>query len=110
MRISDWSSDVCSSDLHDLLVDSASPKLTEHDETDASPIDCLSCGLHAGRARGSAIRRGRYDAPARTRRAIRAHSPASGSLDAGAGPRRAGSSEEQTYELQSLMRNSYAVF
>src|SRR3546814_8024733 len=102
MRISDWSSDVCSSDLletreetecrrkHDLLVDSASPKLTEHDETDASPIDCLSCGLHAGRARGPAIRRGRYDAPARTRRAIRAHSPASGSPDAGAGTRRAG--------------------
>src|SRR3546814_6789896 len=95
MRISDWSSDVCSSDLP--------PRL--HDQGHEGPARVLhpGDGPPAGGPPPDARRRGRR---ARVRAARRVHVP--GLLP---GPRRgAGRSEEHTSELTSLMRISYAVF
>src|SRR3546814_8228997 len=99
MRMSDWSSDVCSSDLR--------------------------CDAAGARAAAAAVRRGaasRRDAVGQYRRGgpagLHRHrsrgqpgQPAGGAVPA-AGPVGAGlgRSEEHTSELQSLMRISYAVF
>src|SRR3546814_2288857 len=103
MRISDWSSDVCSSDLkqHGLSLDGTAPRSTQRyvadrisaasgDEDDSLVPD------HGDRTRRHADGTGRGWAG--QRHAGRA---------AGDDARR---SEEHTSELQSLMRNSYAVF
>src|SRR3546814_4623821 len=98
MRISDWSSDVCSSDLHALR----------------SAASRRRRGQRAGIAHPDRARRPADDAPGPltdARRAWRRGSRRSrlelGPLrGSGAGPR----SEEHTSELQSLMRISYAVF
>src|SRR3546814_2131640 len=115
MRISDWSSDVCSSDLsHEALRGLAAP--------------FGACGRTGPMRQGAADRRDgaqilvRPDRPQPrpgrriARRRARANpAPRSGSL-AGAArrPRISGQchlrSEEHTSELQSLMRISYAVF
>src|SRR3546814_6331375 len=83
MRISDWSSDVCSSDLPSARV----------------PLDAA----RSRRARSSArLCRGnerRYG-----------HVPQSRGAGYGRGDRGGTRSEEHTSELQSLMRISYAVF
>src|SRR3546814_7633256 len=92
MRISDWSSDVCSSDLLKLrkitgLVDSQHAKAPEvHTTLDALGISILD------------------DKGLDTRR----HDPKTEALNLGI-PQN-DRSEEHTSELQSLMRNSYAVF
>src|SRR3546814_1038330 len=81
MRISDWSSDVCSSDL----VEHQRPNIFVASHAEAQQItrrrqcDGLGCG---------------FGAPAHI---FRAHCISS-------------SSEEHTSELQSLIRTSYAVF
>src|SRR3546814_3997622 len=100
MRISDWSSDVCSSDL--LLrhgVRRHAPQSAAADPARASPqlgVDQLLFHRQwrQERRRGTGLRMGhrRFDA-------VRARL-------GGARPR----SEEHTSELQSLMRISYAVF
>src|SRR3546814_4977047 len=105
MRISDWSSDVCSSDLHlDRLPDELVAGIAEQmlslriDQNDASLTvgdhDAVGSGFEQGaevcfaarpRRGGSLLHAGRQsDSPVR--------------------------SEEHTSELQSLMRISYAVF
>src|SRR3546814_3831881 len=93
MRISDWSSDVCSSDLHRLWnlfyfnqIASAIP----------GSIHSASRAARSGALHGRAT-----DAPS-----WHSGSPAwqGGSYDS------LGRSEEHTSELQSLMRISYAVF
>src|SRR3546814_10623815 len=96
MRISDWSSDVCSSDLRHLPPEERRrrrrggvvPLLRPR----GSPSTCLKpyrrCGATTRRVSSSA-------APT---------SPASSS------PNAVSRSEEHTSELQSLMRISYAVF
>src|SRR3546814_8974212 len=117
MRISDWSSDVCSSDLSRVVV-AQPPK---------------SAGSSASEAGARKARRARADpfdsiaySPARKRPADRVRASGSPSHDYGtdadrspdAGPRRGRSrtmrvsprSEEHTSELQSLMRITYAVF
>src|SRR3546814_2257197 len=89
MRISDWSSDVCSSDLHD-------------DRT----LDATTDGGGAGnvrRARPGARHRHGAD-PDQGHRRLR------GCAREHADRLRPGRSEEHTSELQSLMRISYAVF
>src|SRR3546814_5224189 len=93
MRISDWSSDVCSSDLYRRLqlLDSGLP----HDRPDLHPRQ-LSRGLD--RAALS-----RADAPL-------ARGLGGGDGGHGAAGLPDGRSEEHTSELQSLMRISYAVF
>src|SRR3546814_9186337 len=120
MRISDWSSDVCSSDLHGRAGRDASVAHLHRlqgrgrhgEEADRLPRgrsqggDALRrrgcrCDAQAVAAlQGAAARRG-WHADLRDGR-----SPA-GAGDRGDGKRR---SEEHTSELQSLMRTSYAVF
>src|SRR3546814_3400549 len=83
MRISDWSSDVCSSDLQRLTV---LPAFNSHPFGKAS-------GKRARRRNGRVLRRQYCEASKRAG-------------TTGYGKR----SEEHTSELQSLMRISYAVF
>src|SRR3546814_5951866 len=91
MRISDWSSDVCSSDL-----------VVHH------PGDDLAVALDGDRDREIG------DAVQEVGRAVeRIDDPARAGLRAGrlaALLHQEARSEEHTSELQSLMRNSYAVF
>src|SRR3546814_8420551 len=95
MRISDWSSDVCSSDL----------ALVEAVEAGAGARRHLQGIGHAGRGLLAGEQVGLVEQPQRRR-----HAGNRGfQLDA-AGIRVAGvKSEEHTSELQSLMRFSYAV-
>src|SRR3546814_4027425 len=98
MRISDWSSDVCSSDLepwhkgrspqqiYAFLFSTLVPLSRSRSHARAPPRAVRSC---CRRAPSHRPRRGRERRTAR---------------------RRARRSEEHTSELQSLMRNSYAVF
>src|SRR3546814_4430546 len=131
MRISDWSSDVCSSDLHALVVHQP-PRLPQlqmdHPHTVALvPLrqghDSLSQRHVAIRARRIAIRAGTH---ARDRQRPSLAQPLVDHLPHQLAPswcahhffRRASlmtsfsrtRSEEHTSELQSLMRISYAVF
>src|SRR3546814_4367582 len=99
MRISDWSSDVCSSDLGR----TADPLRRDDD------LSLWSQGYRAGSCRKSRLfpswfrhfRRPRAEGP-RSQSGPRAES-----MQPGQPPSR---SEEHTSELQSLMRISYAVF
>src|SRR3546814_9271765 len=106
MRISDWSSDVCSSDLlFRLLRDSV--------EVGDRPRVDEGTGGHSLRCDADApLPSGRTPSSAECDRARRdAHGGASGDRHRNAGPRgRDDRSEEHTSELQSLMRISYAVF
>src|SRR3546814_5077704 len=109
MRISDWSSDVCSSDL---LFGQQESRQRRH----AQPDEAALSRTRARRAAGGRDRRRRScaDRPAgrerdgirRVGRASRFGAEARGE-EAGAMNRR---SEEHTSELQSLMRITYAVF
>src|SRR3546814_8956505 len=99
MRISDWSSDVCSSDLHH--------RTAQSEHGDPVRIDAgRAAGPGAGRGGGmdGAFARLPRGAAGAGRLAAPARQP--DPLMAGAG----GRSEEHTSELQSLMRISYAVF
>src|SRR3546814_4442654 len=91
MRISDWSSDVCSSDLE-------YPERTADMsiEDDALTARLAMEPLGPIRQLGFVVRD--------LNQAIRAWT------DIGVGPFYVARSEEHTSELQSLMRNSYAVF
>src|SRR3546814_4514690 len=94
MRISDWSSDVCSSDLVS-KEDSSASAFTSY--IHFSSAKCVS--LHPRHAPAPAAASER--SPARFPEARRRK---------GRGRTAAGRSEEHTSELQSLMRISYAVF
>src|SRR3546814_4937552 len=109
MRISDWSSDVCSSDLGLLIEEGRAPEplifaLPRHDVTIIDNWHIMgmqgtaSCDIEVD----SAFVPDRRSAP---------FLPALAGQSAGhalhANPTR---SEEHTSELQSLMRSSYAVF
>src|SRR3546814_7672357 len=85
MRISDWSSDVCSSDLIDAL------------DIVARHARALDRRLHRGRAKVGRAR-------------VRQAALHTAHWRAGIGKKDDGRSEEHTSELQSLMRISYAVF
>src|SRR3546814_8979896 len=109
MRISDWSSDVCSSDL------GIGGACELHDTggrlADADGRDRLR---HAERAQLLDERHGVWRATVRCDAQL--HHSRCGVLDQPRKPfqelpvRRCDRSEEHTSELQSLMRNSYAVF
>src|SRR3546814_2918323 len=121
MRISDWSSDVCSSDL-DLLEAVENVELGQRDALDAGQLGSLAhhhrvepaaaplpardhAELAAARAQqlaGGIGQLGRKGAAADTRGV--------GLGDAEHEVERRGRSEEHTSELQSLMRISYAGF
>src|SRR3546814_4413346 len=96
MRISDWSSDVCSSDLDDRHREMVGCEGTAHDRAGRQ-----GSGRTDGRLHGPVFWIGdRGDRRGLCRAAI-VRVPSSS-----AAPR----SEEHTSELQSLMRISYAVF
>src|SRR3546814_2698895 len=111
MRISDWSSDVCSSDL--------ARGLSQSDPAYAvgGPlrIACRHPGGHVRRVPGRASGRTR---PSRSHRALDGTVSCARRANGGGDCRRGrfrrrdriGRSEEHTSELQSLMRISYAVF
>src|SRR3546814_1100065 len=93
MRISDWSSDVCSSDL---TRTGGRPSRTSNPLIRRLGRECVRHNrTHHGAYRSNP----KFDRPIRT-----AHG---GIRTSDHGNRR---SEEHTSELQSLMRNSYAVF
>src|SRR3546814_9225177 len=97
MRISDWSSDVCSSDLHQHLL--------ERDSEARCGGDSHGRGEHDRGAPDFAMRDGNFE---------RLAEPAwcgEGCVEIDCRQAEAqGRSEEHTSELQSLMRTSYAVF
>src|SRR3546814_9964812 len=102
MRISDWSSDVCSSDLRPAAVDGAL----------ANTLALAAAGC-AGACRPQ---RWRF-LPITSRRTVHGHPPGiamelprHASRPAPQGAAGTFRSEEHTSELQSLMRSSYAVF
>src|SRR3546814_1391806 len=102
MRISDWSSDVCSSDLVSFLASEC--------DGGADAGVCLSALRHHGEGRG--VPAGAPLAGHRRNRGM-VLAPRAGRLEhlrAGRLLRDLPRSEEHTSELQSLMRISYAVF
>src|SRR3546814_2138979 len=129
MRISDWSSDVCSSDLCDRLDDSpwrghvqtACPE-AHPQPLGVEPVEPSEGALHRRSAAGQAMR-ARQSGKVLSRRpgGVRRAGPWIAGQEAdspdGAGHRVCKGfpvapvrSEEHTSELQSLMRISYAVF
>src|SRR3546814_7954315 len=115
MRISDWSSDVCSSDLDDREVidrvagrDLRDRRELILDKADAREVlgRCLAVDLGTVRRHDRLVRPRRFcDEKHGDRQQSCAHAPAQMAMDA-----REERSEEHTSELQSLMRISYAVF
>src|SRR3546814_6269856 len=105
MRISDWSSDVCSSELD-------KPWNSVHSSTE-SRCDCFEsadrhkCGSSSRHVRaGARLPRRRTNSAPHPRRDQKNHGPHHHHNL----PARMDRSEEHTSELQSLMRISYAVF
>src|SRR3546814_7963784 len=100
MRISDWSSDVCSSDLC-----FSNPYIDSWPSTALGYPFCCAATLPA-------IRREFRWPRSRRRRPIPPHSRSSNRLkqETARPPQFPQRSEEHTSELQSLMRISYAVF
>src|SRR3546814_10633535 len=100
MRISDWSSDVCSSDLGgEHAGDAGRLRGLAHDR-----VGGLQHAVHLGAVEVAQLQleaAGAADAGHRRRRSRAVARPAAAL---------GGRSEEHTSELQSLMRTSYAVF
>src|SRR3546814_2663351 len=103
MRISDWSSDVCSSDLR--TVRRRVRRQSDHDRSLLALCDEWQCDANrqlSGVGRASELCPVGYDDPDDRGRQRESEARKLDDLD-----RR---SEEHTSELQSLMRISYAVF
>src|SRR3546814_10182159 len=95
MRISDWSSDVCSSDLGGIVLGAlARDRRIERRAECVEPRAAARGEAHAG--------------VARVQRLDKARQHHVGARDVS--PQQGDRSEEHTSELQSLMRISYAVF
>src|SRR3546814_3595401 len=111
MRISDWSSDVCSSDLHQVTVDAAIDQLpcvagTLGVVLDGEGLDLLAPeGVGGFGDRHAFAGAGIEDGHGAGRRRQRGQGPLQRRFVGGEVR-----SEEHTSELQSLMRISYAVF
>src|SRR3546814_5107077 len=107
MRISDWSSDVCSSDLHHTPESPASPGCEALLTPESTPAESPPGGARRHCSAGApATRRspGPHAAPSWPEHRSRRPRCVEGSAS------RRSRSEEHTSELQSLMRLSYAVF
>src|SRR3546814_2932201 len=121
MRISDWSSDVCSSDLVVLAAGALEPGVVGAEgqpvERAAVPVELDRIVLGGGDLAMGAL--GALEGVGRAQRVLVVQAPVGAGRElvqfavqrqvADAG-RRAGRSEEHTSELQSLMRISYDVF
>src|SRR3546814_3898741 len=117
MRISDWSSDVCSSDLVDVgrrETDRPSTFVAMlHPALDFPPLAEKPCGADGltGAQQVAYARRGYLRTVGCADRVHSRHVEALTPSEVGQHLRRAAArSEEHTSELQSLMRISYAVF
>src|SRR3546814_1896663 len=112
MRISDWSSDVCSSDLQPRKGQMPAPPVGEAvARRDRRPAGKGPCLLNAAAVGPAPEHPGRLDpqrADAQEPRVARRPDLEPGGVMIGA--RLPPRSEEHTSELQSLMRTSYAVF
>src|SRR3546814_6604277 len=123
MRISDWSSDVCSSDLgaDHRAVSVHQPHLVAADDGQPEPVPACDCLQHQGDQLLAGLYEPGWNVGLREQRSAlpqqcAVYRPASlctrrvlrccELFHPGLGSR----SEEHTSELQSLMRNSYAVF
>src|SRR3546814_3606389 len=110
MRISDWSSDVCSSDLAEPASDQQDRQekacgviafvINEEDEA----VGQRHCECQPG------CRDKQSDQPNRADRALEIETPLLRRRNLGKDEQATHRSEEHTSELQSLMRISYAVF
>src|SRR3546814_1929710 len=116
MRISDWSSDVCSSDLvgtGQLGIPKRAGLLRYRAKRDLNPerkqaTVRTAAGYAAGVAPGGGGGTGGHGAVARPLFCVRSRRVVVTTTGQAAAPTRR--SEEHTSELQSLMRISYAVF
>src|SRR3546814_2434212 len=115
MRISDWSSDVCSSDLPQRVTRVRKAQLRYEGTDSPLPVDYGS--LEEMQAAFEAAHRQRFGFVAVERRLVveAVAVEVIGATEEVADPERAVEpgarrSEEHTSELQSLMRTSYAVF
>src|SRR3546814_7433644 len=107
MRISDWSSDVCSSDLVEAADESV---IFDRRDQEVAPILALGRAAVAPVTRGAASRDAAIGILADIGRAVgREEIGLAVHIDVGIGLQ-IHRSEEHTSELQSLMRISYAVF
>src|SRR3546814_8216121 len=109
MRISDWSSDVCSSDLYATVVtapDSLLPKQRE----DILEARAVSYFMHREVGLPIVSMNGWDEAPMDRLVETGLSRLEYGQGDIAAARRQMARSEEHTSELQSLMRISYAVF
>src|SRR3546814_3636221 len=106
MRISDWSSDVCSSDLVEHLVG-----LVEHRDAQRRQVERPAFEMVAQPARrADDDMHALIQRPAFLAGVHAADAGRDASTRFGIEPAEFARSEEHTSELQSLMRNSYAVF
>src|SRR3546814_7659275 len=115
MRISDWSSDVCSSDLSGIILISlfgAESDCMEYELDDHTPRTCPDARLsqRIGGAKLCAAPAAGQRRPDRRKGISHPSRTGDGApfLAERAGPARR--SEKHTSEIQSLMRSSYAVF
>src|SRR3546814_9136477 len=120
MRISDWSSDVCSSDLTPSVISTSSrvgesPFLLSDERITVVRFGLANCS--GDRLIARRILSGQFTASAQAERithspteVMRPASSAIGTTLSGGTSPRAGRSEENTYELQSLIRISYTAF
>src|SRR3546814_7501845 len=108
MRISDWSSDVCSSDLSRLC---NGKRLAGPQDDALRNVRLWYVQLSSASNRGLSFFDG--DRPCSLRKDVSLHCPAASGADGScrlAEGAMVGKSEEHTSELQSLIRISYAVF
>src|SRR3546814_5623823 len=107
MRISDWSSDVCSSDLRDIGAAGAAGDIGVDRAVDGDRRGAARRAVEANLSAGAEKAAGRVDIIGGQDKAADVDHAAGADQDAAGIIER---SEEQTSELQSLMRISYAVF
>src|SRR3546814_8257171 len=113
MRISDWSSDVCSSDLAMAIGAGQKTLRRTIDETRIALGKAVRTQPHAFERAGAEIldhHVGAVDQPPRRDQAIGALQDEADAALVAVEHREITRSEEHTSELQSLMRISYAVF
>src|SRR3546814_10697403 len=113
MRISDWSSDVCSSDLR-VVISGRAARQAMSEKAPGTPWKAITLSAAAGAFLLASDITCKLS-PSRVRR--RPGQRQDLGCEASVGQRRrgresalSGRSEEHTSELQSLMRHSYAVF
>src|SRR3546814_2693755 len=107
-RISDWSSDVCSSDRKELLAEGISSQ-AQYDQA-VLAVQTAKQSIQTARQQSESVRAtlsGHVDAPAEQQPEVQRAQAALDRALLNLGYTR---SEEHTSDLQSLMRISYAVF